>query len=86
MAGRPGAEDAELPQGTQCASIPCVLRASSAHPPRPLREIFGRPASQPKNAKARTSMLSRGGAFAGVVGSSKAECSEKRARPSRSLS
>jgi hypothetical protein len=34
-----------------------------------------------KNANVRISMLSRGAASAGVVGSSKAECSEKRARP-----
>jgi hypothetical protein len=39
-----------------------------------------------KNAKARTSMLSRGGASAGVVGSSNAVWIESRARPSRSES
>ena len=35
-----------------------------------------------KNSSARVSMLSRGGASAGVVGSSKPVCSENRARPS----
>jgi hypothetical protein len=39
-----------------------------------------------KKAKARTSMLSRGGAPGGVVGSAKALCTLKRARPSVALS
>ena len=37
---------------------------------------------QSKKAKVRVSMLSRGLGFGGEVGSSNAECSEKRARPS----
>ena len=37
---------------------------------------------QSKKTSARTSMLSRGAAFGGVVGSSKAVCSAKRAPPS----
>ncbi len=41
---------------------------------------------QSKKTSARTSMLSRGAAFGGVVGSSKAVWSAKRARPSSSES
>ena len=40
------------------------------------------PRQSSKKARVRISMLSRGGASAGVWGCSKAECAEKRARPS----
>jgi hypothetical protein len=42
--------------------------------------------SSQKNAMVRTSMLSRGGASGGLVGSSNALCGMKRARPSSSES
>src|SRR5258708_24789971 len=53
------------------------------------REVYGRrhvaPAGAPcpqKNASVRISMLSRGRAWGGEVGSSKAVCAVQRARPS----
>ena len=49
--------------------------------PRPRAEAGGY-ASGGKNTRVRISMLSRGGALAGTVGSSKAVWAVKRARPS----
>lgn len=46
------------------------------------RERLARKSQDEKNASVRISMLSRAGALAGLVGSSKAACADQRERPS----
>src|SRR5687767_8388378 len=73
-------------QGKNIASRCCVLKELREGRIRCLpvvsRPLLGQRSSNQKNAKARTSMLCRGGAPGGEAGSLKEVCGVKRARPS----
>ena len=83
------AEGADADRADQCRRIRDAARGGRAPGPRskpprrsaPSRRIEAQVSSAgAKNAKVRTSMLSRGAASAGAVGSANAVCAEKRAR------